>query len=330
MSEINEDNLILAEHPEIENVEALQQIVQDQPLDPAIHMQMNTPVRDRGGRPTTLSLRSRKRRSRADFTGPSKILEDDIDYVGDGKHVAPLLGRDKVNSFFRYFGTLGDDLVEKYHDYPVNSAGFDKKAHPKLQDSRLHRWIRKVQKHPYISANQIVGVDNENTSFEALMELSHSTIRGSYQRTVDNWNALELFILAYFPNSEWAVMLRKMEDLDEEVRFDKPVATEIILSFLRAYAAPTTATVVVNGLTTVQGRGAVFQTLKNKLSQLATLQTSLGHKNLSVDYFNDPSLRNVLNRGKKGFGRNTHDLERRAISYNVVVCLPWIVKGILK
>ena len=197
-----------------------------------------------------------------------------------------------------------------------------------MKDSRIHRWIRLKKRHPNKNGEDHVGIQSDISNFEALYDMTHSRGRSAYQKTVETWVAMEVFILAYYPACQWATWLNQFAALEDDVQWEEPIPPEVVNSFLRAYGAKFGEMVTVNGDTQVPGRGAVYSTIKNNLSRLATFQSSLGHRNLTYDLHNDPTIAHVLTSAKKNVNKNNHDLELRAISYNVVLSLPYICKGI--
>ena len=114
-----------------------------------------------GGRPVVFNARSRRRRSQEGYVGPNKLVETDMDYVGEKrKSVQTLMGGETIIQYYRYYG-LKDSRkkefqvefqldVEKeeepdYHCYPSGGealAQHDKLLYPRIKDSRIHRWIR--------------------------------------------------------------------------------------------------------------------------------------------------------------------------------------------
>lgn len=305
---------------------------------------LNTPrpEKDQGGRPLIYNARSRQRRSKEGYTGPHKLVETDMDYVVTRVKHKSLMGSDKVTKYYRYFGkkdsrkeTNGDvqeddDEVLDYYCYPTGGEALllhDKLLYPKLKDSRIHRWIRLKKVHPYKNDVDHIGIDNANASFEALYEMTHSKGRGSYQCYVETWMAMEIFILAFYPACKWATWLNQFAALEDEVQFTEPVPVNIMNCFLRAHGAKVGEWVTVNGINQVEGRGSVWSTIKNYLSRIVTFQTSLGHRNLSYELHQEPTINNTLTIAKKNINKNNNDLEYRAISYNIVRSIPYICKG---
>lgn len=300
-----------------------------------------------GGRPVVFNARSRRRRSQEGYVGPNKLVETDMDYVGERrKSVQTLMGSETIIQYYRYYG-LKDSRkkefqvefqldVEKeeepdYHCYPSGGealAQHDKLLYPRIKDSRIHRWIRLKKKHPYPNDTEYIGIDSATSSFEALYEMTHSRGRGSYQRYVETWVAMELFILAFYPACQWATWLNQFAALEDDVEFKEPVPVEIMNAFLRVFGAKVGEMITVNGNHQVAGRGSVWTTIKNYLSRIAMFQTSLGHRHVSYELHQEPTINNVLTTAKNNVNQNKV-LELRALSYNVVISLPYICKGLL-
>jgi len=296
------------------------------------------------GRPVSFSVRCRRRRSKPDYIGPNKLEPTDGDYVGFKKVNVFILGSDKIKQYYRYFGRKdsrkacylppGFEPEEEeldYHCYPRRGAALeqhDKVSFSKMKDSRIHRWIRLKKQHPNKTGEEHVGIQSDISNFEALYLMTHSRGRSSYQKTVETWVAMELFILAFYPACKWATWLNQFAALEDDVQWKEPIPVEVVHSFLRAYGAKFGEMVTVNEDILVPGRGAVYSTIKNNLSRIATFQSSLGHQNLAYDLHNDPNIAWVMKSAKNNVNKNNHELELRAISYNVVLSLPYICKGI--
>ena len=139
---------------------------------------------------------------------------------------------------------------------------------------------------------------------------------------------MELFILAFYPACKWATWLNQFAALEDGVQFNEPVPVEIMNAFLRVFGAKVGEMITVNGNHQVAGRGAVWSTIKNYLSRIAMFQTSLGHRHVSYELNQEPTIYNVLTVAKNNVNQNKL-LELRALSYNVVISLPYICKGIM-
>ena len=295
------------------------------------------------GRTVMFNVRSRARRSKPDYEGPHKLFPTDMDYIPERKSLVHILGSDKVKQYYRYFGKkdsrqlkyipenerLDDSEEFDFYCYPEGAAleQHDTLLYPKIKDSRMHRWIRLMKSHPYKTLIDHVGINSTISEFEALYDMTHSRARGAYQKIVETWVSVEVFVLAYYPACQWATWLNQFAALEEEVRWEEPLPVEIVSSLMRAHGAKLGEWVTVNGNVQVPGRGAVWSTMKNYLSRIATFQTSIGHRNLSYDLHHEPTIANTLTMAKNNVNKNNGDLEQRAISFNVVLSLPYVCKG---
>ena len=297
------------------------------------------------GRPVCYTVRSRRRRSKPDYVGPNKLEPTDMDYVGFKKVNEFILGSDKIQQYYRYFGRKdsrkdqflppGFILEEEeldFHCYPDRADAIlqhDALLYSKLKDSRIHRWIRLKKRHPNSSGIDRMGIQADISGFEALYDMTHPRGRSSYQKIVETWVSMEVFILAYYPACLWATWLNQFAALEDDVQWSESVPPEIINSYMRAYGAKKGELITVNADVQVPGRGAVYSTLKNQLSRIAAFQSSIGHRHLSYDLHREPTIAHVLQNARKNVNKNNHDKELRAITYNVVLSLPYICKGII-
>ena len=110
-----------------------------------------------GGRPVVFNARSRRRRSLEDYVGPNKLMETDMDYVGERrKSLQTLMGSETTTQYYRCFGLKDSRKKESqvevqldveqeeepdYHCYPSGGealAQHDKLLYPRIKDSRIH------------------------------------------------------------------------------------------------------------------------------------------------------------------------------------------------
>ena len=274
-----------------------------------------------GGRPICNSVRSRKRRSSPSYRGRGALRPGDDGYYAKKVNALPRIGSGEVPRFWRYWNSQH----RRYDDYP-EEGGLDSRRYPRIQDSILHRYIRKSGRHPNPSQDDTDGIAVLVSEYQALMERTHRKNRSSYQGTVAAWIGFEMFILKCYPECDWAVILRKMITLDDDVLFTKPVHMEIVRTYLRVNATSRNTTLSINdGQTQVLGRGVAHQSLLGLISHLSMVQVSIGLKE-AVGLGEDNDIKFLVTQSKRN-GENYVKRNMNAISYDVIECIPYIVQG---
>jgi len=273
-----------------------------------------------GGRPYNNSARSRKRRSELSYTGRGALRPGDDGYYAKRLNALPKIGTGEVPRFWRFWNSQH----RRYDDYPED--GLDSRKFPKIQDSILHRYIRKTGRHPNPSVGDTEGISVLVSEYQALLDRTHRKSRSSYQGTVAAWVGFEMFILKCYPDCEWAVILRRMINLDDDVKFDKPVHMEIVRTYMRVNGTSRTTLLTINdGQAEVLGRGVAHQSLLGLISHLSTVQVSLGLKE-AAGMGEDNDIMFLVSQSKRN-GENYVKRNMNAISYDVIECIPYIVQG---